>query len=58
MLGQAEPVDNARQRMVHDVLATLEELLITRFVQVQPDAFEIFLERDPAAEAPGYPRLG
>ena len=37
--------------------ATLDDVLISRFVRVEPAAFEIFLERERAAEAAGYPRL-
>src|SRR5262245_5335943 len=37
---------------------TLEELLLARFVRVEPDAFDIFLERERAAEAAGYSKLG
>jgi ABC-type phosphate/phosphonate transport system substrate-binding protein len=37
---------------------TLDELLLARFVRVEPEAFEIFLERERAAEAAGYAKLG
>ena len=38
--------------------ATLDELLLARFVRIDPDSFEVFLERDRAAEAAGYAKLG
>ena len=38
--------------------ATLDELLLARFVRIEPDSFEVFLERDRAAEAAGYAKLG
>lgn len=37
--------------------STLDELLLARFVRVEPGDFDIFLERQRAAEAAGYPRL-
>lgn len=37
---------------------TLDELLLARFVRVEPEVFEIFLERERAAEAAGYAKLG
>ena len=37
---------------------TLEELLLARFVRVRPEAFEVFLEREHAAKAAGYSKLG
>jgi ABC-type phosphate/phosphonate transport system substrate-binding protein len=40
-----------------EVAPTLDELLITRFVSVEPRGFDVFLERQRAAEAAGYPRL-
>ena len=46
---------------VHEALAmttTLDELLLARFVRVAPEVFEIFLERERAAEAAGYAKLG
>lgn len=46
---------------VHEAPAmatTLDELLLARFVRVEPEAFEIFLERERAAEAAGYAKLG
>jgi ABC-type phosphate/phosphonate transport system substrate-binding protein len=38
--------------------STLEALLLTRFVPATSDRFEVFLERQRAAETAGYPRLG
>ena len=38
--------------------ATLDALLLARFVRVEPGVFEIFLERERAAEAAGYAKLG
>jgi len=46
---------------VHEAPAmatTLDELLLARFVRVAPEVFEIFLERERAAEAAGYAKLG
>ena len=40
-----------------ELAATLDELLLARFVRVEPSDFEVFLERQRAAEAAGYPRL-
>jgi ABC-type phosphate/phosphonate transport system substrate-binding protein len=40
-----------------ELAATLEELLIARFAAVKPGDFEVFLERQRAAEAAGYPKL-
>jgi hypothetical protein len=40
-----------------ELAATLEELLIARFAAVEPGDFEVFLERQRAAEAAGYPKL-
>jgi hypothetical protein len=40
-----------------ELKATLDEVLLSRFVRVVPADFEIFLERERAAEAAGYPRL-
>jgi hypothetical protein len=37
--------------------ATLDELLLSRFVRVAPGDFDVFLERQRAAEAAGYARL-
>jgi hypothetical protein len=37
---------------------TLDELLLARFVRVEPEIFEIFLERERAAETAGYAKLG
>ena len=34
--------------------STLESLLLTRFVEAAPSRFEVFLERQRAAESPGY----
>ncbi len=36
---------------------TIEELLLTRFVHIHPEAFDIFLDRERAAEAAGYAKL-
>ena len=46
---------------VHEAPAmttTLDELLLARFVRVEPEVFEIFLERERAAQAAGYAKLG
>ena len=40
-----------------ELAQTLDELLLKRFVTVKPGDFEVFLERQRAAEAAGYPRL-
>ena len=40
-----------------DMKPTLEDLLLTRFVATRPEDFRVFLERQRAAEAAGYPRL-
>jgi ABC-type phosphate/phosphonate transport system substrate-binding protein len=40
-----------------DIRATLDELLLSRFVRVDAQDFEVFLERARAAEAAGYPKL-
>jgi ABC-type phosphate/phosphonate transport system substrate-binding protein len=40
-----------------DIRATLDALLLTRFVPVAPAAFGVFLDRQRAAEAAGYPKL-
>jgi hypothetical protein len=37
--------------------STLDELLLKRFERVTPADFEIFLERERAAEAAGYAKL-
>jgi ABC-type phosphate/phosphonate transport system substrate-binding protein len=42
---------------VPDMKPTLEDLLLTRFVSTRPEDFRVFLERQRAAEAAGYPRL-
>jgi ABC-type phosphate/phosphonate transport system substrate-binding protein len=56
----------ARERMTTALLgahttpelaSTLDELLLARFVRAKPGDFDIFLERQRAAEAAGYPRL-
>jgi ABC-type phosphate/phosphonate transport system substrate-binding protein len=56
----------ARRRMTEALLAvhtapeltaTLDELLIARFVPADPKAFDVMLERQRTAEAAGYPRL-
>jgi ABC-type phosphate/phosphonate transport system substrate-binding protein len=40
-----------------ELAPTLDELLLARFVRVNPADFEVFLERQRAAEAAGYPKL-
>ena len=40
-----------------ELAVTLDELLLTRFVRVNPADLEVFLERQRAAEAAGYPKL-
>jgi ABC-type phosphate/phosphonate transport system substrate-binding protein len=40
-----------------ELKATLDDVLISRFVRVEPADFDVFLERERAAEAAGYPRL-
>ena len=40
-----------------EMAGTLDELLLAGFVRVEPSDFEVFLERQRAAEAAGYPRL-
>ena len=40
-----------------ELKTTLDEVLLSRFVRVEPSVFEIFLERERAAEAAGYPKL-
>jgi ABC-type phosphate/phosphonate transport system substrate-binding protein len=42
---------------IPDLKPTLDELLLSRFVRVEPSDFEVFLERERAADAAGYPRL-
>ena len=42
---------------VPDMKPTLEDLLLTRFVSTRPEDFRVFLERQRAAEAAGYPKL-
>jgi len=42
---------------VSEMAGTLDELLLTRFVRVHPADLEVFLERQRAAEAAGYPKL-
>ena len=37
--------------------STLDRLLLARFVRVEPRDLEVFLERQRAAEAAGYPKL-
>ncbi|HEV8439006.1 MAG TPA: PhnD/SsuA/transferrin family substrate-binding protein [Methylomirabilota bacterium] len=37
--------------------STLDELLLARFVRVETGDFEVFLQRQRAAEAAGYPKL-
>lgn len=40
-----------------EMAATLDELLLARFVSVQTSDLEVFLDRQRAAEAAGYPKL-
>ena len=40
-----------------EMAATLDELLIARFVRPRPADLEVFVERQRAAESAGYPRL-
>lgn len=40
-----------------EIRATLDDLLLERFVAVRPDDFQVFLDRDHAAAAAGYPKL-
>ncbi|HEY2992188.1 MAG TPA: PhnD/SsuA/transferrin family substrate-binding protein [Methylomirabilota bacterium] len=40
-----------------DIAPTMDELLLARFVLVRPEDLDVFLERQRAAEAAGYPRL-
>jgi len=40
-----------------ELAVTLDDLLLTRFVRVNPADLEVFLERQRAAEAAGYPKL-
>ena len=40
-----------------EIRPTLDALLLARFVRVGPGAFQVFLDRERAAEAAGYPKL-
>jgi len=40
-----------------EIRPTLADLLLTRFVAVAPGDFQVFLDRERAAEAAGYPKL-
>jgi ABC-type phosphate/phosphonate transport system substrate-binding protein len=40
-----------------EIRGTLDDLLLARFVRVEPAAFEVFLDRQRAAEAAGYAKL-
>src|SRR5262249_39170970 len=40
-----------------EIRSTLAELLLTRFVAVTPGDFQVFLDRERAAEVAGYPKL-
>lgn len=40
-----------------ELVRTLDELLLDRFVPVQPTDFDVFIERQRAAERAGYPKL-
>jgi ABC-type phosphate/phosphonate transport system substrate-binding protein len=42
---------------VPELARTLDELLLARFVRVEPGDFDVFLERQRAAAAAGYPKL-
>ena len=48
---------SARAGVSLDMKPTLEDLLLTRFVPTRPEDFRVFLERQRAAEAAGYPKL-
>ena len=48
---------SARAGVSLDMRPTLEDLLLTRFVPTRPEDFRVFLERQRAAEAAGYPML-
>ncbi len=40
-----------------ELTATLDELLLARFAPIRPGDFQVFLDRQRAAEAAGYPKL-
>jgi ABC-type phosphate/phosphonate transport system substrate-binding protein len=40
-----------------EIRPTLDDLLLARFVRIAPEDFAIFLDRQHAAEAAGYPKL-
>jgi len=40
-----------------EIRSTLDDLLLSRFVRVAPADFQVFLDRQQAAEAAGYPKL-
>jgi ABC-type phosphate/phosphonate transport system substrate-binding protein len=40
-----------------ELVRTLDELLLDRFVPVQPTDLDVFIERQRAAEMAGYPKL-
>jgi ABC-type phosphate/phosphonate transport system substrate-binding protein len=40
-----------------ELSATLEDLLLARFAPVRPADFQVFLDRQQAAESAGYPKL-
>lgn len=40
-----------------EIRPTLDDLLLSRFVTVSPADFQVFLDREQAAEAAGYPKL-
>jgi ABC-type phosphate/phosphonate transport system substrate-binding protein len=46
-----------RAHQAPELAATLDELLLARFVRVEPAAFDVFLDRARAAEAVGYATL-
>ena len=60
-------VDSATRQRLTDALlavhgapemaATLDELLLARFVRADPRAFDVMVDRQHAAEQAGYPRL-
>ena len=40
-----------------EIRPTLDDLLLSRFVRVMPPDFQVFLDRQQAAETAGYPKL-
>jgi ABC-type phosphate/phosphonate transport system substrate-binding protein len=47
----------AQAHEASEIRATLDDLLLSRFVRVAPEDFQVFLDREQAAEAAGYPKL-